>query len=170
MRSLSSRIIRHMIAASASAPLYHLLDRCNNISKYAGYRRLSKTTASLDINYHMEEGCGIFAMAMSRVKPGGYIYIISRDSGGEQWSRNIPYEITHVVYKLDNKYYDIKGERSLKAIAIDFDMENNYTIKGPWLPKEFYKKFIGNSDNKPLFGTMSDIKKLEADIINHWKP
>lgn len=99
----------------------------------------------------MEEGCGIFAVALSFASPGGEIGILSRRDG-EKYSDEFPYEITHVFYSRDGNTYDAKGKRTLDAMAADFYMVGEYNVKGPWSSCEFASLFMGDSDEKPLFG------------------
>jgi ribosomal protein S18 acetylase RimI-like enzyme len=115
-------------------------------------------------DYYMEEGCGIYALAVASKYPNAEIYIISRNHG-EEWSRSIPYEITHVFCRVPGEGdFDVRGKRTPDQMAADFDTANDYSIKGPWSPQEFYAKFMGNSDNKPLFGTKKDIKEVMTKI------
>jgi predicted nucleotidyltransferase len=124
-------------------------------------------TKNLDTDYFMNEGCGIFAVAMALTKPGSQIYIISNKSG-ESWSKSFPYEITHVFVSVPNKgQYDVHGQRSIEAMTHDFGLsKGDYGIKGPFDPKEFFTKFMGSSDNKPLYGTAKDVKELQQQIQN----
>ena len=123
---------------------------------------------NLDTDYYMKEGCGIFAVALSLSEPGSQIYIIS-NKNGESWSDAFPYEVTHVFVNIPNKgQYDVLGKRPPEYMANDFKLsKSDYTIKGPFHPNEFFKKFMGNSDIKPLYGTASDIKQLQKQIKNN---
>lgn len=118
-----------------------------------------------DQDYYMNEGCGIFAVAKALTEPGSQIYIISNLSG-ESWSRQFPYEITHVFVNVPGQgQYDVKGRRSPEEMASDFNLaKNNYSIKGPFDPKEFAQKFMGNTDAKPLYGSARDIQQLKQHI------
>jgi hypothetical protein len=114
-----------------------------------------------DLSYYMEEGCGIYAMAVARQYPDAEIYILSRKHG-EEWSESIPYEVTHVYCHVPGVGdFDVKGNRSPAQMAADFDM-STYEVKGPFTPQEFYAQFMGNSDNKPLYGTKKDINAVEV--------
>lgn len=124
--------------------------------------RWSEIVESNDSSYYMEEGCGIFAIALASLKPGGEVGIISRDYG-EEWSDSIPYEITHVFYRIDGQLYDCKGARSTTAMAADFHMDR-FSIKGGWEPKVFKSKFMGSSDLKPLYGGKNEIKQAQNFI------
>lgn len=118
----------------------------------------------IDNQYYMEEGCGIFVIALSIAKPGGEIYILS-DRDGEKWSKNIPYEVTHAFYRLGTETWDVKGLRSIDNMAQEFRLNvEDYKVLGPWVPSEFRKKFIGTSDRYPLFGDNNDIKTALAKI------
>lgn len=119
-----------------------------------------------DLSYYMEEGCGTFAVALSLANPGGDIGILSRRDG-EEYNDDFPYEITHVFYSRDGLTYDAKGQRTLDAMAADFHMAGDYDVKGPWSPREFEARFIGDSDEKPLFGDASDIKEALGLILAH---
>ena len=125
---------------------------------------------SLTDNYYMREGCGIYAVALSIVNPGGQIWIIS-NKDGEPWSKSIPFEVTHVVYRNAGKLFDVKGQRTMEAICADFDIDPNeypspITTKGPFTPEEFMKKFMGSSDTKPLYGSKKDVEELVKKLQN----
>lgn len=124
-----------------------------------------KFLESTDPSYYMEEGCGIFAIALSNLKPGGEIGIISRNYG-EPWSDSIPYEVTHVFYRTNGQLYDCKGPRSAQDMAADFHA-SDFSIKGGWDPKSFKTKFMGPSDSKPLYSGNSEIKEAQAYIKSH---
>ena len=50
-------------------------------------------------------------------------------------------------------------------MASDFGLDKgDYSVKGPFDPKEFFTKFMGNSDSKPLYGTVKDIKQVQKQI------
>jgi len=119
----------------------------------------------LDIDYFMNEGCGIFAMAKSLNHSNAQIYVISNNQG-ESWSKSFPYELTHVFVNIPNQgTFDVKGKRTPEQMASDFHLsKNDYSIKGPFFPKDFYSKFMGNSDAKPLYGTKQEIKQLQKQL------
>ena len=120
---------------------------------------------NLDIDYFMNEGCGIFAVAMALNEDNSQIYIIS-NKNGQSWSKSFPYEISHVfVNVLGKGQFDIRGKRSPEKMANDFNLnKEDYSIKGPFTPKEFFSKFMGDSDTKPLYGTSKDIKQVQQQI------
>ena len=120
---------------------------------------------NLDTDYFMNEGCGIFAVATALNEPGSQIYIISNKEG-ESWSKSFPYEITHVFANIPGKgQHDVRGKRSLEEMASDFGLDKgDYSVKGPFDPKEFFTKFMGNSDSKPIYGTVKDIKQVQKQI------
>jgi hypothetical protein len=124
-------------------------------------KRAKPIKESLDANYYMTEGCGIYAMALSFLKPGGKIYIASNNDG-EKWSKSIPFEVTHVIYNVDGKAYDATGITDAQKVAEQFHMQGNMSIKGPYEPMDFFKKFMGSNDTKPLYGTQADIKEAMA--------
>jgi GNAT superfamily N-acetyltransferase len=116
-----------------------------------------------DADYSMVEGCGIYAVDFARAN-GGEIYILSNDSG-EAWSEDIPYEVTHVFVNKDGKTFDVRGERSVDDMAQELQAVP-YSIKGPWSVDEFKKKFMGNSDKKPLYGKgRGGGKVADTDIL-----
>jgi hypothetical protein len=118
-----------------------------------------------ETDYYMTEGCGIFALALSTALPGGNIEILSRKYG-EEFSRTIPYEVTHVFYRVDGKTVDCRGNRSVGDMASDFNCED-FTIRYPENIAEFKKRFVGSQDNKPLFGGNSEIKEA-IELINRY--
>jgi ribosomal protein S18 acetylase RimI-like enzyme len=126
-----------------------------------------KTASASDENYFMEEGCGAFAAALASIYPGTKCYILSRKDG-ERWSKAIPYECTHAYALLPgDKFFDVKGERSLDAMAADFDMTGHYQVRGPFSPEEFKNRFLGNSDRKPLYGDRQIIAEAKEFIEAH---
>lgn len=116
----------------------------------------------LSPEYYMEEGCGIFAVALSRVFPGGTIGIIS-DTEGVKWDEDTP-ELTHVFYEsLDGKRWDVKGERTAQEMAEDFNLFKigiGYDLDAGNDPKAFMHQYMGNGFDKPLYGEEEDV--LEA--------
>jgi hypothetical protein len=116
----------------------------------------------MEKEYYMEEGCGIYAVAMSLNNTGSQIYIIS-NKHGESWSSTFPYEVTHVFVNLpDKSTVDVKGNRSPEDMARDFGLtKGDYSLKGPFTPKDFFRRFMGNSDSKPLYGTIKDVKEVQ---------
>jgi GNAT superfamily N-acetyltransferase len=124
-----------------------------------------ETDSKLDTDYYMNEGCGIFAVALSLNNLGSQIYILSNNQG-ESWSKSFPYEITHVFVNIPGEgQVDVKGIRSIEDMARDFTLsKGDYSVKGPFNPKEFFNKFMGNSDAKPLYGTVKDVKQVQERI------
>lgn len=114
----------------------------------------------------MQEGCGVFAYALSKVFPGGTIGIIS-NKYGEKWSKSIPFEVTHVVYVIEDNLIDVKGPRPLSQILQDFDLSDNQYTTRMYSPDMFRKKFLGNSDSKPLYGSNQDISEAQQLIIKN---
>src|SRR5271170_6477459 len=112
-------------------------------------------------DYYMTEGCGIFAVDYAR-KNGGEIFVMAADRG-ESWSDEIPYEVTHAFVKNNGKTFDIRGERTPDKMAWELSM-GDYTIKGPWTPEAFEAKFMGSTDDKPLFGNVA--AKVADQIID----
>jgi hypothetical protein len=110
------------------------------------------------LSYYLREGSGIFAYALAKLFNQGKIYILS-DLYGEDWSDDIPYEITHVYFSPDRKILiDAKGRRTESAMAKDFALAGgNYKIIGGFEPNDFKKHFMGSSNKFPLFGKNSDI-------------
>lgn len=118
----------------------------------------NKISIEEQISYYLREGSGIFAYALAKLFSQGKIYILS-DLYGEDWSDDIPYEVTHVYYSPGKKILiDAKGCRSESAMAKDFALAGgNYKVIGGFEPNEFRKNFMGSSNKYPLFGKQSDI-------------
>ncbi|WP_142994623.1 hypothetical protein [Thalassospira xiamenensis] len=115
--------------------------------------------SSADWSYYGEEGCGILAVAISRLIPGGQVYVISANNG-EVWGDEFPYEVTHVLYHVAGEFLDFMGARTLEDIAASFNMSGStYSVKGPWEPDTFARQFMGSDDEKPLYGDESDIEE-----------
>jgi GNAT superfamily N-acetyltransferase/8-oxo-dGTP pyrophosphatase MutT (NUDIX family) len=115
-----------------------------------------------DLSYYMEEGCGIFAVALCTFHPKGEIRIIS-DPEGEEWSESIPFEVSHVYCSTPYGNYDVKGKRTAQQMAADFNISNP-EIMEPWSPQEFMKKFMGMGD-KPLYGERADVEEAKQTIL-----
>src|SRR5271170_4466364 len=115
-------------------------------------------------DYYMTEGCGIFAVDYAR-KNGGEIFVMAADRG-ESWSDEIPYEVTHAFVKNNGKTFDIRGERTPDKMAWELSM-GDYTIKGPWTPEAFEAKFMGSSDDKPLFGSTTAAATPDLQTFYH---
>jgi len=126
---------------------------------------VAEGTEQLDVDYYMNEGCGIFAVTKALNSSNAKIYVISKNEG-EAWSSNFPYELTHVFVYIPNQgTIDVKGNRTPEQMAKDFHLsKNDYRIKGPFSPKEFYSKFMGNTDAKPLYGTKQEINQLQKQL------
>ena len=118
-------------------------------------------TASLDLQYYMEEGCGMFAMALSQFHPNSEIKVIS-DTQGERWSESIPFELSHVYCSTPSANYDVRGARSVQQMADGFGIQS-YRVFG-WSPQEFMRKFMGMGD-KPLYGEKADIEEAKQIIL-----
>ncbi len=117
----------------------------------------------INIDYYMQEACGIFAVAYARL--AGLKIMILSDDYGQPFNQHYKYEITHVVVPLSaTEFVDIKGVRPLHNITEDFNLEIAYSLKGPFEPSEFKKKFMGNSDRFPLYGVEKDIKEATGII------
>lgn len=119
-----------------------------------------------NIDYYMQEGCGIFSYALSKVFPGGTIGIIS-NKYGEKWSKSIPFELTHVIYVIDDNLIDVKGPRHLSSILQDFELSANQYTTLTYSPDVFRKKFLGSNDSKPLYGSKKDIAEAQQLIMKN---
>lgn len=110
-----------------------------------------------DPSYYMDEGCGIFALALAQVAGSGRIGILS-DPDGEKWSSSLPYEVTHVVFVDDKgQLWDATGKTTKNELENYF----NTTLKpnGGFSPLEFKNRFVGDDDHYPLYGSDDDIKE-----------
>jgi hypothetical protein len=129
----------------------------------------TKNNASLqapslnDVTYNLTEGCGIFAVALSRVFPGGMIHILS-NAYGEKWSRRIDFETTHAVYYIDRCLIDVKGNRLLDEIVYDFDLQH-WTFDRAYEPKAFQRSLMHM--HGPLYGGEKYIRETVALIQKH---
>lgn len=128
----------------------------------------NKISVEEQISYYLREGSGIFAYALAKLFNQGKIYILS-DLYGEDWSDDIPYEVTHVYFSPGKKILiDAKGCRSELAMAKDFALAGgNYKIIGGFEPNEFKKNFMGSSNKYPLFGKDSDVKIAQKLIAQY---
>lgn len=115
--------------------------------------------------YYMTGGCGIFALALNKLSPGGDIYVFTNeDEDADPWSEDIPYEVTHVFYENNGKFYDLTGETSLKKMSKIFGV-NSHGLYGPYSASLFEKKYMGESDRYPLYaGNETEIKEAIETI------
>lgn len=93
--------------------------------------------------------------------------ITSWRRAAERFSRSHPYEATHavVIHPDGNTLEDVKGIRSLESILSDFYLDlETCELKGPFDPEGFRKRFMGNGDNKPLYGSLRDVAELEKEF------
>lgn len=108
----------------------------------------------------MEEGCAIYALALSKLLPYNTdIGVISNDDG-ESWGEGEASEygeFTHVYLDTPKGTVDCKGLRSVDIMADDFRL-HSYTVEGLWHPEIFAAAFVGPDDNVPLYGTKKDIE------------
>ena len=121
---------------------------------------------SVDTEYYMREACGIFAYALwlAYNKPeNGRIGIMSYRHG-TKWSKSIPFEVTHVFFLIEgnSEGIDVKGIRPIWQIGKDAG--TNIYFQGQYHPDDFLKKFMGNSDKKPLYGGQKEIKEALSVI------
>lgn len=153
--------------------------KCEQTGKYEKHhkvfwnpREFKKYKTASNDDYHMIEGCGIYAVDLAK-KLGGSVYVLSAQ-GGEPWSEEIPYEVTHAYAEKDGKTFDVRGERPVEEMARELNI-SGYNLKGPWSPEEFEAKFMGSSDDKPLYGKTAaaakwryedDDDRLSADPEN----
>lgn len=126
--------------------------------------RIYEINNSIDVDYYMTEGCGIFAVALSKVLDTE-IFIYG-DKDGEIWD-DFNYEITHVFVDYNSKCVDAKGIRTIQDMKNDFDVITPIT-DGPFSRNYFKNTFMGNSDDFPLYGTEADI--IEAERIIRANP
>jgi len=110
---------------------------------------------NIDIDYYMEEGCGIWAVAHALKNNGKVLTLYNPE--GEAWD-NQTHEITHVVSIVDGKAHDVLG--SYNHISEIDKRFGNLQMGDSYKPKEFLKKFMGDSDDKPLYGDMNDVKEV----------
>ena len=112
------------------------------------------------MHFYLNEGCGSFAYALwlAHGSPAdGTIGLLS-NTDGEPWSRSIPFEVTHAYFQVGNISSDVRGMRSVQEMAEELNLGTRYSDKGPYDPKAFRRKFIGNHDRFPLYGGVREIK------------
>jgi GNAT superfamily N-acetyltransferase/uncharacterized ParB-like nuclease family protein/2'-5' RNA ligase len=124
-----------------------------------------KSASALDHDIRESKECGVFAVALGLLNPGAKVYALSNPDG-KAWDDGIPYEITHAFCRVPGQGdFDVKGKRTLDEMAHDFGMApGQYDLKGPWLPEEFRRDFIGNHERFPLYGTMREIRSMMKEI------
>jgi hypothetical protein len=114
--------------------------------------------------YFTEEGCGGYALELTRVLPGSAIYVFANPDG-QRWSDDIPYEVTHAVVGHRGKFYDVNGQTTQAQLRDRFHSPRGY-LAGPFRPKEFATRFVGNTDQKPLYGLDPELRRW---VRNHIK-
>lgn len=122
------------------------------------------------IHNYMFGGCGVFAVALSRVIPGGDIEIISANNI-DGWDDEIYFDCTHVAYYIDGQLIDATGMTSYEDISSFLDLDNDYSVYGPYHPEYFCETFLGK--DKPLFGSEKEIEVAIEQIkkhINYYDP
>ena len=107
-------------------------------------------------SYYMQEGHAMFAVALSRLKPGGSIFILS-NINEPPFSEDYDLQFTHVFYKHENNCYDAKGKRSVDEMKADL-LEGEYDLIEIKTPDYFMSKFMGNSPEKPLYGDEKEVQ------------
>lgn len=130
--------------------------------------------SDLYTDYFMEEGCAIYALALSRLLPYNTDIGVISNNDGESWGEGEAAEygeFTHVFLETPNGTVDCKGLRSVDDMAEDLHL-HSYSIEGPWFPKVFGPAFVGDNDSKPLYGnpkdieaTMEWIKSTQVDLL-----
>ena len=108
---------------------------------------------TLNIRFFLEDGCGIFALAMSEIHPGSRIIILSDDSA-KPWGREgINFNVGYAfIQTTDRKYMDASGVTTLPLIIGRLQIYRpNVSLRGPFTPEEFKAKFFGK--NKPFMIT-----------------
>lgn len=109
---------------------------------------------SFDVEYYLQEGCGIFAYVLSQIKGEGMIEIFS-DPNGEAWNDEITFEVTHVVLNISGNLYDARGKRTIDKI-VNTDFPQGLERKVQESPEEFLKNYMGGSDDFPLYAPQPD--------------
>ena len=127
------------------------------------YNEIYEDSSSLDIEYYLTEGCGIFAYILSSFIPNSKIIILS-DTDGEEWSEEIPYEVTHAAALHNGNLYDVRGERTLGNM-IELDFPQGMAKRDTLTPEQFKTHFMDGTDDTPLYAPdQNDITKVSKYI------
>ncbi len=128
------------------------------------WKELLEDEGNFDIEYYLQEGCGMFAHILSQMMGEGMIEIFS-DPNGEAWNDEITFEVTHVAYKdLKGDLYDARGKRTLGQM-INKDFPQGLVKKVTESPEEFSKGYMGESDEYPLYPPQpDDIEKINRYV------
>jgi hypothetical protein len=116
----------------------------------------------MDIEYFMTEGCAIFALSLQKVRGVGEFYLVVEDV--DNFNYDLPYDIYHVLLEIKGKFYDVHGQQTLESIQEYFG-NSSLRLIGPYGRKEFVYKFVGEGDNKPLYGPTLDTVQMAMEII-----
>lgn len=118
------------------------------------YSELYENENNIDVEYYLEEGCGIFAHVLIGILKMGKIAVFS-DPNGEAWSEELPYEATHVAVRVNQTLYDIRGKRTL-ANMIETDFPQGMRDVGLYSLEQFTPIFMDGTDDTPLYAPQSD--------------
>lgn len=129
------------------------------------YIEINEKTQQIDYEYYLVEGCGIFAYILSKFKPGSNIVILS-DPDGEEWSDEIPYEVTHVALEHNGNLYDVRGKRSIRDM-IELDFPQGLKKVDMIMPSDFKSEYMDGTDRTPLYAPMPDDIKNVVEYIKH---
>lgn len=124
----------------------------------------------IDRIYFCGEGCGTFALVLAKraVCSGkrALVTVASRD-GGERWSDEFDAEVTHVLVRTTDGYWDVHGrarcvtealERAGMAVTGERFSEDDYEVEA------FERRFMGD-DEKPLYAADEETKGWAHRII-----
>jgi hypothetical protein len=112
--------------------------------------------------YFMTEGCAIFALTLNKIKnKKGSFYLVIEDTDNSDF--DLPFDIYHVLLEIDGNFYDVYGKQTIESIQKYFN-NSSLRLSGPYSVDEFLYEFVGESDNKPLYGptpeTVADAMKI----------
>lgn len=118
------------------------------------YSELYEDKNNIDVEYYLEEGCGIFAYVLAGMLKTGKIAVFS-DPNGEAWSDELPYEVTHVAVRVNQTLYDVRGKRTLTDM-IETDFTQGMREIGLYSLEQFKKIFMDGTDDTPLYAPQPD--------------
>ncbi|PJB18551.1 MAG: hypothetical protein CO117_07805 [Flavobacteriaceae bacterium CG_4_9_14_3_um_filter_33_16] len=127
------------------------------------YIEIFEDSNNIDMEYYLTEGCGIFAYVLSKILNDGDIAVFS-DPDGEEWSDEIPYEVTHVALRINDSLYDVRGKRTIGNM-IDIDFPQGMREVDLVNPEGFKKEYMDGTDTTPLYAPQSDdIQNITAYV------
>lgn len=125
----------------------------------------------IDRGYFCSEGCGTFALVLAqRFSAAGKraVLTIASRQDGQRWSDAFSAEVTHVLVRTEQGYWDVNGHAGCVREAL---VRANLTHRTEGFSQVDYEaevfegRFMGE-DDKPLYGRDSETEAWAEALIN----